>query len=279
MQNTNLDNTITSKCKLAFIGAGAMGSAIAKGLVHNKTFMANEIIFCDLDEKRVDTIANELQVQTTNCYDRLKTNLDDNALIILAVKPQVFEQVLASLQGIKDSNILISIAAGKTIESIEKVFATNEIFRVMPNTPAQVLKAASAISANTKASKTNLEKVKEIFNTIGVCVAVNEKDLDAVTALSGSGPAYVFLMTEAMTQAGIELGLDAQIAETLARQTLYGAASLMIESQESAKALRDKVTSPNGTTQAGIENLEANDFRTVILEALQAAKARSLELN
>ena len=265
--------------KFAVIGAGAMGSAIAKGLVNNKTFDPAEIIFCDLDTARLEAIKNELQVKITDSYDELKKELSDQTMIMLAVKPQVLEKVLESLQGIKDSNVLISIAAGKTIASIQNVFSNNQIFRVMPNTPAQVLKAASAISASTNASKENLEKVKEIFNAIGVCVEVNEDDLDTVTAVSGSGPAYIFLMTEAMTEAGIKLGLDSKVAEALARQTVYGAASLMIETDESAQELRAKVTSPNGTTQAGIENCQENGYEELVFKALEAAKKRSLELN
>lgn len=265
--------------KFAVIGAGAMGSAIIKGLINNKTFAAADILVCDLDKARLEIIKKELGIQVTQSYSELKESISDQASIMLAVKPQVFDKVLASLEGIKNSNALISIAAGIKIETMEKAFPENEIFRVMPNTPAQVLKAASALSYNSKAKKEAIEKVKEIFSAIGICVEVAEKDLDAVTALSGSGPAYIFLMTEAMTQAGIKLGLNQEVAEQLARQTVYGASSLMTESGESAQDLRKKVTSPNGTTQAGIENFQANNFETIVEEALNAAKQKSLELS
>ena len=263
----------------AVIGAGAMGSAIVKGLLKNKIYTADEVLLCDLDEEKLSQLKNELKVQTTNSYDEFKNSLSDQAMIMLAVKPQVFEKVLESLEGIKTSNPLISIAAGKKISSIEKFFPENEVFRVMPNTPAQISKAASALCGNTKATEATMAKVKEAFSSIGICVEVEEKDFDAVTALSGSGPAYIFLMTEAMTKAGEKLGLSPEVSEKLAYQTVYGAASLMIESQEKAQNLREKVTSPNGTTQAGIENLQANKLENTVFEALNAAKNRSIELN
>jgi pyrroline-5-carboxylate reductase len=268
-----------SNIQFGVIGAGAMGSSIVKGLISKKIFKANEILLCDLDDDKLNSLKAEFGVEVTSSYEELKSLISNSALIMLAVKPQVFQKVLESLNGIKTTNPLISIAAGKTISSIKEIFPNNEIFRVMPNTPSQISKAASAISYSDNASKENRKKVKDVFDAIGVCVEVDEKDLDAVTALSGSGPAYIFLMTEALTSAGIKLGLNTEIAETLARQTVYGAACLMIESNESAHALRKKVTSPNGTTQAGIENLQANDFEKTIEKALTAAKERSIELS
>lgn len=269
----------SSKIKFAIIGAGAMGSAIVKGLINNKIFKPNEILLCDLDETKLNELKTQLGVEITSSYDKLRSSLVDDALVILAVKPQVFDKVLETLVGINNSIKLISIAAGKTISAIEKYFPENEIFRVMPNTPAQISKAASAISFNKLASETSIEKVINIFSAIGICVLVEEKDLDTVTALSGSGPAYIFLMTEALTKAGEALGLKADVAEKLARQTAYGAASLMIESGESAEDLRKKVTSPNGTTQAGVENFQKNNFEGVVFQALEAAKKRARELS
>jgi pyrroline-5-carboxylate reductase len=265
--------------KFAIIGAGAMGSAIVKGLINNKIFKPSEILLCDLDEIKLNELKTQLGVEITSSYDKLKSSLEEDALVILAVKPQVFDKVLETLVDISNSIKLISIAAGKTISAIEKYFPENEIFRVMPNTPAQISKAASAISFNKLASKISIDKVIDIFSAIGICVVVEEKDLDTVTALSGSGPAYIFLMTEALTKAGEALGLKADVAEQLARQTAYGAASLMIESGESAQELRKKVTSPNGTTQAGVENFQANNFEDIVFQALEAAKKRALELS
>ena len=274
-QKNNTEISETSK--FCCIGAGAMGAAIIKGLVSNKTFNASEILVLDLDQEKLASLKKELGINTAQDYNELKEQINPDTFIMLAVKPQVFDKVLESLSGIK--NPLISIAAGIKIEAITKVFADNSVFRVMPNTPAQILKAASALSYNSKASIEEIEMVKKIFSAIGVCVEVEEKDLDAVTALSGSGPAYVFLMCEAMTQAGIKLGLSEDTATKLARQTLYGASNLMVETQEEAKALREKVTSPNGTTQAGLENLIKNDFNEVIATGIEAAFKRSQELS
>lgn len=250
--------------------------AIVRGLVKSKTYLPSEILLCSRTDSKLAKIKEELGVNVTSSKDDFKKQISDDTFIMLAIKPQQFEEVLQDLSGIKDTNPLISVAAGVKIKTIEKAFPQNEVYRVMPNTPAQVSKGASAISSN---SQKNLDKVQEIFSAIGACAVVEEKDMDAVTALSGSGPAYIFLMTEAMTNAAIKLGLDAKTAETLARQTVYGASSLMIESGESAEALRKKVTSPNGTTQAGIENFQANNLEEVVFKALEAAKKRSIELS
>ncbi len=278
-QKNNTEISETSKFQFAVIGAGAMATAIVKGLLNKNIYKASEIIFLSRSQEKLEKQNKELGIAITTSYDELKKQVADDAFLLLGVKPQVMPIALEGLIGIKDSNKIISVAAGIKISTIEKKFPENKIFRVMPNTPAQISKAASAVSYNAKSSKESIAKVKEIFSAIGICVEVDEKDLDAVTALSGSGPAYVFLMTEAMTNAGIKLGLSKEVAETLARQTVYGAASLMIESGESAQDLRKKVTSPNGTTQAGIENFQANNFEEIVEKALSAAKNRSIELS
>lgn len=265
--------------KLAIIGAGSMATAIVKGLISKEIYKPSEIIFLSRTQEKLEEQKKELGIAITTSYEELKEKISDEAFLLLGVKPQVMPTALESLIGIKKSHKLISVAAGVRIENIEKVFPDNEIFRIMPNTPSQISKGASALSSNKNALEKNTLHVKKMFSSIGICVEVEENDLDAVTALSGSGPAYIFLMTEAMSQAAIKLGLNAEVAEALARQTVYGAASLMIESGESAQVLRKKVTSPNGTTQAGIENFQANAFEEVVFKALEAAKNRSIELH
>ena len=148
----------------------------------------------------------------------------------------------------------------------------------MPNTPAQIMKGASVLAPNAKCNTAQIQNCKEIFESIGLAIVLTEDKLDAVTALSGSGPAYVFLMIEAMTEAGVKLGLDEASAKALARETVYGAASLVKESGEEASELRKKVTSPNGTTQAGLENFTKNNFKEIVHQALKAACDRSIEL-
>lgn len=263
--------------KFAVVGAGAMATAIVKGLLSQNLYQASEIIFLSRTQEKLEKQREELEVSITTSYEDFKKQINDDAFLLLAVKPQVLESALKGLKGIKATNKLISVAAGKTISNIENYFPDNEIYRVMPNTPSQIMKGASAFCTNTKAK--NKEKILEIFSAIGACVEVEERDLDAVTALSGSGPAYIFLMAEAMTNAAIKLGLKNEVAKKLAYQTIYGSACLLEESQEKAEDLRAKVTSPNGTTQAGIESFQANGFENIVFEALNAAKKRSIELN
>jgi len=173
---------------------------------------------------------------------------------------------------------LISVLAGTKISKFQKRFPQNPIIRVMPNTPSQIMKGASGIAANSNCSEQNIKTVQAMFDAIGLAVVVEEKDLDVVTGLSGSGPAYVFLMIEAMAEAATKLGLNEEAAQALALQTVYGAASLAKISDKTPGELRVQVTSPNGTTAAGLDSLEKNGLKEIVFRAVAAAKARSEEL-
>lgn len=264
--------------KIGIIGAGAMGLALAKGFIASKIFKSNEILFNDVDLVRLETIKQELGVGVASSLQQMQSSLATNAYLVLAVKPQNIDEVLTALNNLEASIKIISIAAGVGLERIGMKLPQQAVFRVMPNTPALINKAASAIAYNSKCQQVDIDKVLEMFSSIGVATLVEEKHLDAVTALSGSGPAYVFLLAEAMIEAGVKLGLDKAVAEKLSYQTIYGAACLMQESNKSASELREQVTSPKGTTQAALESFSQDDFKQVVFRALEAARARSVEL-
>ncbi len=255
-----------------------MGSAIAKGLVRSELFSPDSVTLFDLDEEKLRSLNQEFGFAYSTSLSGSIAELDDDAVLLVAVKPQNISELLSQLSTLKQSITIVSIAAGTKIEAFENTFPENPVVRVMPNTPTQIGKGASVLAANDKCSKEQIAQVEAIFKTLGTAITLSEDKLDAVTALSGSGPAYIFLLTEAMTEAAVKLGLDAKSAEELARQTVYGSANLMIGSGESAGKLREKVTSPNGTTQAALEKFAELDFKNIVLQALEAAKNRSQEL-
>ena len=186
---------------------------------------------------------------------------------------------MENLDQLPETITLVSVLAGTKIKTFEDKFPKNPIIRVMPNTPSQISKGASVLAPNANCSEAQIQNCKEIFESIGLALVLSEDKLDIVTALSGSGPAYVFHMIEAMTEAAVKLGLDEDSAKALAIQTVYGAASLVKETGEEAADLRVKVTSPNGTTQAGLESLYKSNLKEVMFKALEAAKKRSIELS
>ncbi len=266
---------------ITIIGAGQMGSAIAKGLLKSGFAEAENILLYDLDAIRLANLEKEFSFKTCTKISGLRNSIKDDSIIIFAVKPQNIDELLEEMVTLEvpQSTLLISILAGTKISKFAKYFPENPIIRSMPNTPAQISKGATAISSNRTCSVSQIQLAKTIFETLGIVVFVDEDKLDAVTALSGSGPAYVFLLTEAMTEAGIKLGLDEASAKALARQTVCGAACLMTESGEEASTLREKVTSPSGTTYAALESFKANNFNEIVYQALDAACKRSKELS
>lgn len=270
-----------------------MGSAIILGLIESGKYQASEIMVYDLDLEKTKELGKAHGFQVAGAYEDF---LDlDQALehLILAIKPQYMDDLLQDFTALvgrnedrknifKDS-VIVSIAAGTSIASFEKYFPENPIIRVMPNTPCQIRKGISALAPNAKVSEDQKETAVEIFKTIGEAVVLDEKYINAVTAVSGSGPAYYFLMMEAMTEAGKKLGLKENIAKKLAVTTAYGASSLAYDSMKNAQGgpnlLRKNVTSPGGTTQAAIESFEAQGFRDMVARALKAASDRGYELD
>jgi len=269
-----MSTSLTNKC-IGFIGVGVMGSSIIKSLLM-KSITSDQICIADKSPDKLDQLKSQYQVEVKEIAAIGK----GCNVIFLAVKPQDLADVLNELkQTIQPETVVISIAAGKTIKFIEDQLQTNNpVIRAMPNTPAQIGKGISAIAAGAKVSGDELKIATELFSTTGEVVVVTEDKIDAVTALSGSGPAYFFYFIEAMVKAGVELGLTDEIASKLAIETISGSAAMLKESNLDAATLRKNVTSPKGTTAAALEVFSNGDLENIILKAMSAAKNRAQEL-
>lgn len=265
------------KHKIAFIGAGNMANALIGALVRTSVVPASQILASDPDAERLAVLEAELGIGTLSDNQEAARQAD---IIVLATKPQIFPKVLPDLaNAVSDETLLISIAAGISTKVIEQALPAGvRVIRTMPNTPALVAAGATAIAAGTNATSEDLSTARTLFESVGEVVELPEASIDAVTGLSGSGPAYVFAMVEALRDAGIDVGLSYDVASKLAAQTVYGAAKLLVESQERPEALRKKVTSPGGTTAAGLQALGDAGFAKAVLAAIRAATARSVEL-
>ncbi len=263
--------------KFGLIGGGNMGEALVKGLIQSGEAGPREIIVSEPLAARRDYLKNEYQVAVE--ADN-KAVIQAAPVIILAVKPQVMAKVLDNIRAEVTSNhLIISIAAGVKLETIQSAFGPGvPVVRAMPNTPALSLSGATAIAPGNHASKDDLKMARTLFEAVGIVVEVEEKSMDAVTALSGSGPAYVFVFMEALTDAGVLEGLPRDQAFLLACQTILGSAKLAREAGASPALLKDKVTSPAGTTIAGLMVLEKGGLRGLVMEAVKAAAERSKEL-
>lgn len=276
---------------IGIIGAGNMGEAFAGALIASDISKPSGILVGDISTEKRTSIQTAYGVHTTDNNSELFTKSD---VVILAVKPQVIEKVLEGIAKNKDllqvskRKLVISIAAGIKIKKIESVLYNDmddaytthiPIIRVMPNTPALVLSGMSAVCGNRNTNSEDLKIVNEILTSMGKVLPVREDEMDAVTALSGSGPAYVFYLAEAMMDAGIALGFDPETAATLTYTTLQGAARLLEKQNEPPEELRRKVTSPGGTTEAAIKLLQKNRVKENIIEAIKAAAQRSKELS
>ena len=269
-----MSTSLTNKC-IGFIGVGVMGSSIIKSLLM-KSITSDQICIADKSPEKLAQLKSQHQIEVKD----VAAIGNSCNVIFLAVKPQDLADVLNELkQTIQPETVVISIAAGKTIKFIEDQLQTNNpVIRAMPNTPAQIGKGISAIAAGAKVSGDELKIATELFSTTGEVVVVTEDKIDAVTALSGSGPAYLFYFIEAMVKAGVELGLTDEIATKLAIETISGSAAMLKESNLDAATLRKNVTSPKGTTAAALEVFSNSDLEDIILKAMSAAKNRAQEL-
>ncbi len=264
--------------KIGFIGGGQMGEALVKGMLSSALYKAAHISLSDPDSARLAYMDTAYGIATSQTAESVWAN---STIVILAVKPQIMASVLhASKEDIKDHHLIITIAAGLPISFYQKQLGRDnlKIIRVMPNTPALILEGASALCCNKNVTPAELQKAEEIFRAVGKAVILDENYLDAVTGLSGSGPAYVFTFIEALIDAGVKTGLTRDAAETLTIQTVLGSARLLEQKKEHPAQLRAQVTSPGGTTIAGIHALERNGFRGIIMDAVEAATNRSQEL-
>jgi pyrroline-5-carboxylate reductase len=264
---------------LGCIGAGNMAEAILRGLLQTQTLPPAKLTATDILTDRLNALAKELGMKVCSTNTELVKRAH---FVLLAIKPQqilsVLEEIRETLDG--EKKIIISIAAGITTAVIEK--ALNKpvsVIRVMPNTPARILAGASAIARGQYASAQEAEQVQKIFSAIGLTVVIPEEQLDAVTALSGSGPAYIFRLCEILQNSGQTLGLSAETARMLAIQTIYGAGRMLKESQMAPEALRQAVTSKGGTTEAALAVLEAAQWDRIVQQAMLAARDRSQALS
>jgi pyrroline-5-carboxylate reductase len=263
--------------RIAFIGAGNMASALIEGLIGAGTCRADQITASDVRSEALAALAERHGIRTTSDNREAARGAE---ILVLATKPQVFGTLLPELSPASESvKLVISIAAGVPLSVIEQALGTGRrVLRAMPNTPALVRAGATAIAAGTHASAADLDIAEAIFQSVGIVERVSESLLDAVTGLSGSGPAYVFAMVEALTAAGVRVGLAEETAAALSAQTVYGAAKLLRESGTSPAQLRANVTSPGGTTSAGLARLAERDFAGVVADAVQRATERAREL-
>jgi len=264
--------------KIGFIGGGKMGEALIRGIIKADLFKKETILVAEPDADRRSLLAAEYGITTFEAADKIWSTC---TTVVLAVKPQIMGTVLdQSNTQITPDHLIITIAAGLPIIYYKERINVEpcKIIRVMPNTPALVLESASAICADQSVSEDDINRAMEILNGVGKCVYLEEQYMDAVTGLSGSGPAYVFTFIEALIDAGVKTGLSRDIAQMLSIQTVLGSAKLLAKSGENPAVLKSHVTSPGGTTIAGLHVIEQQAFRGTIMDAVEAATNRSSEL-
>lgn len=266
-----------AKRRIGFLGGGNMAEALIRGLLHSRSVDANAVHVSDVKAERLRDLADKYGVRTTEDNDEVVAGAD---LVVIAVKPQIVDRILGPLGARLDAaKLVVSVAAGVPIESLEaRLPPATRVVRAMPNTAAICLAGATAISAGSHATKADVEVARAFFEAVGRCVVLDETLLDAVTGLSGSGPAYVMLIIEALADGGVKVGLGRDTALLLAAQTVYGAAKLQLETGEHPGRLKDMVTSPGGTAIAGLHTLEAGGLRRTLIDAVETAAGRSAEL-
>ena len=265
--------------KIGFIGGGNMASSLISGLIASG-HSPQDLWVSDINQDALKVLAQNLNVNTSTNNDDIINAVD---VVVLAVKPQILSTVAknatASIQ--QKQPLVVSIAAGISQQSLSQWLGNNiAIVRCMPNTPALVLTGATALHANAQVTAEQHDLAENIMRSVGIALWVNdESELDVVTAVSGSGPAYYFLLMEAMEKAAIEMGMNEVTARLLVQQTALGAAKIALESSESPEQLRKRVTSPGGTTQQALETFEEGGFTALVSKALHAARDRSIEMS
>lgn len=273
-------SNILSTRTLAILGGGMMGGALARGLIRAGAMSPNRIRLYDPDAVRAQRLADDLGPDVSIASSPL-TAIGGADTVLLAVKPPILPDVLASIApGLTASHLILSIAAGVRLSKMEGLTPAGvPIIRSMPNTPCLVGMGATAICRGAHATAEHVEIARSLFAAVGQSVEVEERLMDAVTGLSGSGPAYVYLLIEALTDGGVKAGLTHQTARLLTAQTVLGAAEMVIRSMDHPAQLKDNVTTPGGTTIAGLAVLERAGFRIALMDAVEAAAARSKELS
>jgi pyrroline-5-carboxylate reductase len=272
-----LGGTSMLSAKIGVIGAGKIGAAIARGVIRGGLVKKEQVMASDVSKALTQALTAETGIATTADNSAV---CDFAEIVILAVKPQIIDGVLQEIAGkLGAAKLLVSVAAGVPLARLEgNLRRGSRVVRVMPNLPCVIGAGAAGYAGGAHATADDLEKVGAILNSFGVALPVEEKYLDAVTGLSGSGPAYVFLFIEALADGGVEAGLPRDVALKLAMQTVYGAARLALESSKHPGELKDEVASPGGTTIAGIYALEQKSFRGTVMDAVVKATQRSKDL-
>ncbi len=262
--------------KIGFIGAGRMATALAKGFLAAGLTSAENLLAADPSVEAIESFVDSTGAKTCDGNRELAEAAD---VVFLAVKPQYMAEVLAELQGTLADTLVVSIAAGVKLDTLSAGLGGDvRLIRVMPNTPCLVGQGAAGYCLGENATENDSQLAKQLLESSGVAYEVPEKLLDAVTGLSGSGPAFVYLMIEALSDGGVRMGLPRQIASSLAAQTVRGAAEVFIQTGQHPGELKDAVTSPGGTTIAGVHALESGGVRAALITAVQAATERSIEL-
>lgn len=263
--------------RIGFLGAGKMATALAQGWLQAGLSVREQVSASDPIASARDHFTRTTGAATLAENTRVVAQSD---ILILAVKPQNMPELLGEIRSsLKPHHLLISIAAGITLQQIAATLGnSSRIIRVMPNTPCLVGASASAFAASTAASEADIQLAERLLNTVGRVVQVPEKLLDAVTGLSGSGPAYVAIMIEALADGGVRMGLPRDLASMLAAQTVFGSAKMLLETGMHPAQLKDLVASPAGTTIAGLHALEQGGFRAALMDAVEAATLRAIEL-
>ena len=261
--------------KIGFIGAGNMAEALMKGVMSTGLYSAGEIVASEIYETRRKYVSDTLKVDV---YDNNEKVVKESKFIVLSVKPQNVGEVLGSLKGcLTKDHLVMSIAAGVTLETLESS-APCRFVRVMPNQPCMVLASASAFSRGSKATDKDCAAVDKVLKAVGISYEVKEDLLDAVTGLSGSGPAYAYMIIDALSDGGVLMGLPRDISTKLAAQTLLGAAKTILETGEQPGKMKDIICSPGGTTIEAVKMLEIFGLRAALINAVETATNKSKEL-
>jgi pyrroline-5-carboxylate reductase len=275
---------MTLDCTVAVLGAGNIGAALIGGLLEAKALPPDKILAADVSEKQVAELSRQHGISITKGGNREAAS--QAGVVVVAVKPYLVGEVLREIREVlRPDQILISVAAGVPIDFLERGVAppaadrAMPIIRAMPNIAMTVHASATALCANARAGEQDRRIAEQIFRSVGTVAWVSEDKMHAVTGLSGSGPAYVYLMLEGLTAGGVNMGLPPDVARALALQTMLGAAKLAQQSGEHPAQLRDRVTTPGGTTIAGLAELERYSVRSALMEAVEAATQRSEQLS
>jgi pyrroline-5-carboxylate reductase len=262
--------------RISFVGGGRMAEALISGVLSSKLYKPEQIQVADPDTARLDHLKRQYGVQI-GATNHEAVVLGD--VIVLAVKPQVTAEVLKEIGDVLAKRLVISVVAGMQLRRIiEACGPQARVIRAMPNTPAMVGEGMTALAIGPGVGEHEVACARQIFESVGRVVPVDERFMDAVTGLSGSGPAYVFLMIEAMVDGGVKMGLPRETASLLAAQTVLGAARMVLETGQHPARLKDEVASPGGTTISGLHRLEQGGLRGLLIDAVEAATKRSQEL-